>query len=117
VVADELGLFDVVVECSGNALGMTACFQHARRGGRYVQIGLGGKPVTVPFDEVCFRELFVTGGNASTTRSWRRALELIDARSVDLGALVTEVVPLAEWERAFTATRAADGVKYVLDPR
>jgi hypothetical protein len=25
-------------------------------------------------------------------------------------------VPLAEWERAFAATRAAEGIKLVLDP-
>ena len=37
--------FDVVVECSGNAGGMSTCLEHARRGGRYVQVGLAGKPV------------------------------------------------------------------------
>jgi hypothetical protein len=26
-------------------------------------------------------------------------------------------VPLAEWERAFAATRSGDGIKFVLDPR
>jgi len=31
-------------------------------------------------------------------------------------ALLTEVVPLAEWERAFAATRAAEGIKFVLAP-
>lgn len=117
VVGDDLGVFDVVIECSGSEHGMTACFQHARRGGRFVQVGLAGRPVSVPFDEICFRELTVTGGNASTTQSWHRALELIDAGAVDLGVLVTEVVPLVDWERAFAATRAANGVKFVLDPR
>jgi hypothetical protein len=29
---------------------------------------------------------------------------------------VTEVLPLEEWERAFAATRAAEGIKFVLDP-
>ena len=109
--------FDVVVDSSGRETGMMLCLQSARRGGRYVQIGLAGRPVTIPFDEVCFRELTVTGGNASTSRSWRRALDLLAAGSVDLGTLVSEVVPLAEWERAFAATRAADGIKLVLDPR
>ena len=116
VVGDELGTFDVVIECSGSQAGMTVCLEYACRGGRYVQVGLAGKPVTLPFDEVCFRELVVTGGNASTTRSWDRALGLIEARSVDLASLVTEVVPLADWQRAFAATRSAAGVKFVLEP-
>ena len=35
-------------------------------------IGLAGKPVTIPFDLVCFHELTVTSGFASTPSSWRR---------------------------------------------
>jgi L-iditol 2-dehydrogenase len=95
---------------------MAAAFVAVRRGGRYVQIGLAGKPVEVPFDLICFKELTVTSGNASTPDSWQRALELVDSRAVVLEPLVTEAVPLAEWERAFAATRRGDGVKYVLVP-
>jgi L-iditol 2-dehydrogenase len=110
-------LFDVVIECSGSEHGMTACLEHARRGGRWVQIGLAGKPVRVPLDELCYRELTVTSGNASTPASWRRALALVEAGAVRLEPLVSEIVPLAEWERAFATTRAGAGVKVVLDPR
>jgi L-iditol 2-dehydrogenase len=111
------GGFDVVVECSGSEHGMRFCLEHARRGGSYVQVGLAGKDVSIPLDEVCYRELTITSGNASTPPSWRRALELIESRAVSLEPLVSEVVPLAEWERAFAATRAGAGVKFVLDPR
>ena len=107
---------DVVVECSGSAAGMSFGFESARRGGRYVQIGLAGKPVTLPFDLVCYREVTVTSGNASTPSSWARAIELVEARQVALEPLLSEVVPLEEWERAFAATRAGAGIKYVLAP-
>ncbi len=109
--------YDVVIECSGSAAGMSTGLTSARRGGRVVQIGLRGAPVEVPFDEICFRELTVTSGNASTPQSWARALQVLEADRVDLASLVTEVVPLAEWERAFEASRSAAGVKFVLDPR
>jgi L-iditol 2-dehydrogenase len=109
--------FDVVIECYGSEHGMRLALQQTRRGGRYVQVGLAGGPVTVPLDEVCYRELTVSSGNASTPRSWRRALELIGTRAVDLDPLVTSVHPLADWERAFAAARAGEGIKVVLDPR
>jgi L-iditol 2-dehydrogenase len=108
--------FDVVVECSGHEAGMTFALEAARRGARYVQIGLAGKPVSIPFDLVCFGELTVTSGNASTPTSWDRALQLIGGRQVDLEPLFTAAVPLAEWEQAFAATRSGAGVKYVLVP-
>jgi L-iditol 2-dehydrogenase len=107
---------DVAVECSGSAAGIAFALESTARRGRLVQIGLAGKPVTIPFDLVCYRELTVTSGNASTPRSWLRALELIERGAVDLVPLVTEVVPLAEWERAFAAIRAGAGMKFVLDP-
>jgi L-iditol 2-dehydrogenase len=111
-----VGEFDVVVECSGHEAGMSFALESARRAGRYVQIGLAGKPVSLPFDIVCFRELTVTSGFASTPTSWLRALELIEARRVQLEPLLSEALPLEEWERAFAATRAGAGIKYVLVP-
>jgi L-iditol 2-dehydrogenase len=109
--------FDVVIECSGSAGGATACFEAARRGGRYVQVGVFGKPVTVPFDRVFSKELVVTSGFASTPRSWRRAMALIEERRVELPPLVSEVAPLGEWERVFADLRAGRGIKVVFDPR
>ena len=108
---------DVVVECSGNESAMAFCLASARRGGRYVQIGLAGRPVTLLLDLVCFRELTISSGFASTPSSWASALELPERRSIDLERLLSAVVPLEDWERAFAATRAGQGIKFVLDPR
>lgn len=113
----DLSGFDVVVECSGSQAGAQLGLASVRRGGRYVQVGIFGRPVTVDLDAVLYREVTVTSGNASTPSSWRRAMQLLRNRQVTLGPLVTEAVPLREWERAFAAVRAGDGVKYVLDPR
>jgi L-iditol 2-dehydrogenase len=109
--------FDVVIECSGTAGGATVCLEAADRGARYVQVGVFGGPVTVPLDHVFAKELVVTSGFASTPRSWRRALGLIEARAVELEPLVSEVVPLEAWERAFGDLRAGRRVKVVFDPR
>jgi L-iditol 2-dehydrogenase len=108
--------FDVVVECSGSEGGVRSALQRLRRGGALVQMGLRGADVTVPWDLICLHELTVTAGFASTPRSWRRAMRLIEGGDVALAPLVSEVVALASWERAFEATRAAEGVKLVLAP-
>lgn len=71
--------------------------------------------VTIPYDLICFHELTVTAGFASNPQSWRRAMALLS--EVNLEPLGTEVVPLRDWRRAFEASRAGEGVKYVLDPR
>jgi L-iditol 2-dehydrogenase len=82
-----------------------------------VQMGLRGADVTIPYDLVCFHELTVTAGFASNPRSWERAMALLEAGAVELAPLVSEVVPLRDWRRAFEASKAAAGIKFVLDPR
>ena len=109
--------FDVVADCSGNAAGIDTALQSARKGGRYVQIGLCGKPVPVALDVVCLHELTVTSGFASTPRSWHRAEVLVAGGHVQLDPLVSDVLALSQWEQAVTRTRAGDGVKFVLEPR
>jgi L-iditol 2-dehydrogenase len=108
---------DVVVECSGAGPGIADGLRAARRRGRLVQMGLRGADVTIPYDLICFHELTVTAGFASNPASWRRAMALLRDGAVELEPLVSEVVPLREWRRAFEASRAADGIKFVLDPR
>jgi L-iditol 2-dehydrogenase len=109
--------YDVVVECSGNPAGVASALHAARRAGRYVQIGLCGRPVPFDLDEICYRELTVTSGFASTPPSWRRALRLLERRRIELADLVSSVAPLTDWHEVFTRTRAGDGIKFVFDPR
>ncbi len=108
---------DVVFECSGSAAGASFGLDRVTRGGRYVQVGIFGRPVEAPLDQVLYKELVLTSGNASTPTSWRRAIALLERGSVELDPLVSEVVPLSEWERAFAATREGRGMKVVIDPR
>lgn len=107
----------VVIECSGSAAAMTAGLEVVRRGGRYVQIGQSATALTVPLALVSFKEILVTGGFASTPRSWQRAMTLLERHLVALDPLVSNVSGLEDWERVFRQTAAAAGVKYVLDPR
>ena len=77
VATVQLADFGVVIECSGSAAGIAFALEATARGGRLVQIGLAGRP-SRSIDTVCYRELTVTSGNASTPQSWRHALELIE---------------------------------------
>jgi L-iditol 2-dehydrogenase len=108
--------FDVVIECSGSAPGAEAALTAAKRGGRYVQVGIFGKPVTLPFDTVLYKELLVSSGFASTATSWNRAMALIEQKLVSLGPLVSAQVPLSEFEKAFASAAAGEGIKTIVIP-
>jgi len=119
IVVGELAphdTFDVVCECSGAEAAVSLGLDRISRHGHYVQVGIFGRPVMVPLDQVLYKEVTVTSGNASTPTSWRRAMKLLEEGAVDLDALVSDVVPLHEWKRAFAVTRRGHGVKVVLGP-
>lgn len=106
----------VWIECSGAEAAAQHGLSSLAPRGRYVQLGLFGRDPKLPMDSVTYREIVVTAGFASTPRSWQRAVALAAAGTVELEALVSEIVPLAQWERAFDKARHKEGVKYVLDP-
>jgi L-iditol 2-dehydrogenase len=108
---------DVALECSGSAAGASAALDATRPGGRYVQIGVFGRPVTVPLDRIFERELTVTSGFASTPASWARAVGLMERGDVLLEPLVSRVAPLEAWAEVFADLRHGHGLKAVIDPR
>ena len=107
---------DIVYECSGAGVSAPGLLELVRRGGQYAQIGLFGKPVAWDLDQVCYKELTVTGSNASVPSAWTRALKLLADGLVKTEPLVSGVFPLTEWRDAFDAFEKKSGLKSVLQP-
>jgi L-iditol 2-dehydrogenase len=107
---------DLVVECSGAAAAAKTLIDVARRGARFCQIGLYGKPITFYQDAVCYKELVVTGTNASVTPAWPKALKLLVQRQVDVSRLITHRFPITEWPQALETVKNKQGVKVILKP-
>jgi L-iditol 2-dehydrogenase len=107
---------DLVVECSGAAAAAKTLMDVARRGGRFCQMGLYGKPITFYPDAVCYKELVVTGTNASVTPAWPKALKLLAWRQVDASRLITHRFAITEWHRALEIVKNKEGVRVILKP-
>ena len=116
-VADALGGEpDVAIECSGAEPAASLLLHLVQKAGRFVQVGLYGRPVTLDMDQVCYKELRVSGSFATTPSSWHRALTLASSGAVSLAAIVGATYPLLEWERAFEAVAARTPGKVLLVP-
>ncbi len=112
----EHDVFDVVIECSGSASGAATSLRSVRRGGRYVQVGIFGKDVMLPFDLIIYKEVLVSSGFASTPASWRSAMRLLDSEHLSLSPLITRRVPLENFNEALVATSKGEGMKTVVCP-
>ncbi|HET7558946.1 MAG TPA: zinc-binding dehydrogenase, partial [Limnochordia bacterium] len=107
---------DVVLECAGRPASAATCLDLVRRKGRYAQVGLYGKPVTLDFDQVCYKELVVTGSNASVPWVWEKAIALIAGGRVKTAPLVAAPVALQDWPAAFARFEAKTGLKQLFAP-
>ncbi len=107
---------DVVLECSGSQPGANDGLVLTRKFGHYTQIGMFGKPIQIDFEKICYRELKVTGSLGSTWTSWNKAIQLMAGGQVNTKALVSDVMPITEWEKAFGKFESKEGLKIVLTP-
>jgi len=110
------GQANVAVECSGAAPAAGLLLQLVKKAGRFVQVGLYGRPITLDLDQVCYKELQVSGSFATTPSSWVRALALAGSGAVSLAAIVGATFALRDWERAFEAVEARVPGKVLLVP-
>ena len=110
------GGVDVVLECSGNAKAANDALLAVKKRGQFTQIGLYGKPITIDFEKICFKEIKVTGSLGSRWISWQKALQLVAQGKVQLRPLVSDIFPITEWEKAFRMFEEKKGLKLVLTP-
>ncbi|MFC7866952.1 Zn-dependent alcohol dehydrogenase [Streptomyces murinus] len=105
---------DVAVECAGRAVSIRAAWESTRRGGRTTVVGIGGKDQQVTFNAL---ELFHWGrtlsgcvyGNSDPSKDLPVLAEHVRAGRLDLSALVTERIGLADIPAAFDNMKAGKG--------
>ncbi|GIK38385.1 MAG: alcohol dehydrogenase catalytic domain-containing protein [Chloroflexota bacterium] len=107
---------DVVFECAGAAPSAQHCLDLVRRQGRYAQVGLFGKPIAWDLEQVCYKELKVSGSNATVPSAWRKAVALLANGQVQVGPLISHVLPISEWQHAFNLFEQRQGHKIILTP-
>jgi L-iditol 2-dehydrogenase len=114
-LSDGVGA-DVVLECSGAPAAVDVGLDLVRRQGRYTQIGLFGRPVTVDWERIAYKELRVTGSFSQRWTAWRRALTLLERGAIRLKPLISDVLPLSAWEEGFRKAEEREGLKVILEP-
>jgi L-iditol 2-dehydrogenase len=95
---------------------MACCCAWSKKAGRFIQVGLYGQPHRLDMDQICYKELRVSGSFATTPSSWYRALALAGSGAVPLAAVVGAVYPLREWQLAFQAVADRTPGKVLLVP-
>jgi 2-desacetyl-2-hydroxyethyl bacteriochlorophyllide A dehydrogenase len=96
------GRAGAVLECAGAPSALATALDVVRPGGTVVVVALAGHPVELDLDKAVQKELRIQGSFAYRHEDTAHAFELIVTRRVDVRALVTHELELAELTAAFT---------------
>lgn len=114
-ITDNKGV-DIALECSGNERAATDCLSLLRRQGKYTQVGIFGKPVTLDLDRVLYGEIQMTGSFSQKYTGWKAALKLASLGKIKARPLVTDILPLEKWEEGFKRSFSGKAIKVVFQP-
>lgn len=109
---------DVVLEMSGNHQGIRQAFQTLRRGGRISLLGIPSKPLELDLaSDVIFKGATVQGiSGRRMFDTWYRMQALLKSGALDLSPLITDRMPLAEFNRGIELLLSGNGSKVLLYP-
>lgn len=108
---------DFVVEMAANQAAIDNAFDMVRIRGTIVTIGTFNEPISFnPFFKMTRREIKLQSVMGRNGETWRRMVQLVDAGKVSLKPLVSEVLPLEQFDRGFALVKGHDVQKVLLRP-
>ena len=107
---------DVAFECSGHPDSVRGCLDSLRPMGRYTQIGICGRDIQFPMDQVFYKQLTIRGSVTYTAATWSRMMNIFAQGKVQLADLVSTTLPITEWKRAFDMVADRGTLKVLLYP-
>ena len=108
---------DVLLEMSGSGAAIDVGLQLVRNGGTAALLGIPSDNVNLNLAErIIFKGLTVLGINGRRMfETWYQTEALVKSGRVDLGSIITHVLPYTQFEKAFELMRNGEAAKIVLD--
>ncbi len=117
VVMDETGVgADLVVEASGANSAIVSSIRMLKKWGTLCAIGMTSRPTAeIPWNEAMMKVLTVQFNMSSSYNGWNIALSLMASGKLDVKSLIS-VMPMTEWEKAFSTLEQGKAMKILLTP-
>jgi len=106
---------DVVFEFAGGAQPLTQAVRLARAGGEVVTTS-GGEAGMFELHWLTYKELTLLGTRSRQPSTWDRAINLLVNNAADFKKVITHVLPLTEYEKAFELLFDRKALKIILVP-
>lgn len=112
--SEQLKGSDVVIDATGAQPCIETGVEVLRKGGVFVQAGLGQPKITFPVGLICDKEAVFRGSFRYGPGDYKLAIALVASRRVNLEGFVTKIFPFSEAQQAFETVLRKDGIKSVI---
>ena len=107
---------DVAFECAGHASSVRGCLEAVRPMGRYTQVGICGRDIEFPIDQIFYKQLTLCGSICYTAQTWDRMMNIYKQGRIRLDDLISEKLPISDWRRAFELCTEKKALKVLMYP-
>ncbi|KAF1988653.1 hypothetical protein K402DRAFT_411547 [Aulographum hederae CBS 113979] len=111
---EAAGGADVAIDATGAEPCIQTAIWALRKGGRYVQAGMGKDEIMFPIGAACGKELTIKGSFRYGGGDYKLAVDLVGSGKVDVKRLITGKVGFMEAEKAFEDVKAGKGIKTLI---
>ncbi|MCJ1313632.1 hypothetical protein MMC25_007311 [Agyrium rufum] len=112
---EEFGGADIVIDASGAEPSINAAIHVVRRGGTYVQGGMGKDEITFPVLAMCTKEITCKGSFRYGSGDYELAVKLVAEGKLNVKELITGKVAFGDAEKAFEEVRSGKGIKVLIE--
>jgi threonine 3-dehydrogenase len=117
-VQAELGMvegFDVALEMSGSAVAVRTALASMAHGGGIAQLGIPTEDIALDLNQIVFKMLTLKGiYGREMYETWYKMTVMLQS-GLDIRPAITHRFPFREHEAAFTAARAGDSGKVIME--
>lgn len=107
----------LVVDAAGSSATLAQSMAMVAPGGQITKIGWGPKPVGFSLDSLVQKAARLQGTFSHNWPTWEKVLSMIASGAVQMKPMITEVLGIEEWERAYRMVEERKAVKVVLHPQ
>lgn len=106
---------DAVVEATGAEICVQTGVYVLRKGGQYIQTGLGKTMIQFPIVTMSEKELHMHGACRYGPEDFQNALDVLESRRWDVSSLISRVFGFEETTQAWDATKNGQGIKNMIN--
>ena len=107
---------DLAIESAGVAPSFNNCLRAVKPMGTIILIGIYGQLIHNDFDAIVKKQLRIQGSYGHTRKTWAGLMAMLESNKIELDPLISETLPLTQWERGFKNTESRRGLKVILKP-